>query len=69
MGGPRRTPGEAVQALEEAMDVIHGIWDVSTREPLRVAGEFHHLNGAKRGPAPPHDMPIWVGASGPGCWT
>jgi alkanesulfonate monooxygenase SsuD/methylene tetrahydromethanopterin reductase-like flavin-dependent oxidoreductase (luciferase family) len=65
MGGPRRSPGEAVQAFEEALDVIHGIWDVSTREPLRVTGEFYHLNGAKRGPAPTRPMPIWVGASGP----
>lgn len=64
MGGDRLTPGESVQALEEAIDVIRGIWDVSTREPLRVPGEFHHLNGAKRGPAPSRQS-IWVGASGP----
>ncbi len=65
MGGPRRAPGEAVQAFEEALDVIRGIWDVSTREPLRVPGEFYHLDGAKRGPAPTRHMPIWVGAGGP----
>lgn len=64
MGGDRLTPSESVQALEEAIDVIRGIWDVSTREPLRVPGEFHHLNGAKRGPAPSRQS-IWVGASGP----
>lgn len=65
MGGRRLTPAEAFQAFAEALDVIHGIWDVSTREPLRVPGESHHLDGAKRGPAPAHPMPIWVGASGP----
>jgi alkanesulfonate monooxygenase SsuD/methylene tetrahydromethanopterin reductase-like flavin-dependent oxidoreductase (luciferase family) len=65
MGGRRLSPGQAVQAFEEALDVIHGIWDVSTPEPLIVPGEFHHLRGAKRGPAPMHGMPIWVGASGP----
>ena len=64
-GRTAAAPGEAVQAFEEALDVIHGIWDVSTREPLRVAGEFYHLDGAKRGPAPARDMPIWVGACGP----
>ena len=65
MGGPRRTPGEGVQALEEAIDVIRGIWDVQDRSPLRVPGEFYHLDGAKRGPAPAHDIPIWIGALKP----
>jgi alkanesulfonate monooxygenase SsuD/methylene tetrahydromethanopterin reductase-like flavin-dependent oxidoreductase (luciferase family) len=65
MGGQRLSGAQAFQAFEEALDVIHGIWDVSTREPLRVSGEFHRLEGAKRGPVPAHDMPIWVGASGP----
>jgi alkanesulfonate monooxygenase SsuD/methylene tetrahydromethanopterin reductase-like flavin-dependent oxidoreductase (luciferase family) len=65
MGGRRLSPGQAVQALEEAIDVIHGIWDVSTRDALIVPGEFHHLRGAKRGPEAAHDIPIWVGARGP----
>jgi alkanesulfonate monooxygenase SsuD/methylene tetrahydromethanopterin reductase-like flavin-dependent oxidoreductase (luciferase family) len=65
MGGRRLAPGEAVQAFEEAIDVIRGIWDVSERTPLRAGGEFHHVEGAKRGPAPAHDLPIWVGAAGP----
>ena len=65
MGGKRLAPGEAVQAFEEAIDVIRGIWDVSDRAPLRAGGEFHRVDGAKRGPAPAHDMPIWVGAAGP----
>jgi alkanesulfonate monooxygenase SsuD/methylene tetrahydromethanopterin reductase-like flavin-dependent oxidoreductase (luciferase family) len=65
MGGRRLSPGQAVQALEEAIDVIRGIWDVGDREPLRVPGEFHHLNGAKRGPAPAHRIPIWIGAYRP----
>jgi alkanesulfonate monooxygenase SsuD/methylene tetrahydromethanopterin reductase-like flavin-dependent oxidoreductase (luciferase family) len=65
MGGRRLEPGEAVQAFEEAIHVIRGIWDVSDRTPLRAGGEFHQVRGAKRGPAPAHDMPIWVGAAGP----
>jgi alkanesulfonate monooxygenase SsuD/methylene tetrahydromethanopterin reductase-like flavin-dependent oxidoreductase (luciferase family)/FAD/FMN-containing dehydrogenase len=65
MGGPRRTPGEAVDALSEAMDVIRGIWDAGNRAPLRVAGEHYSVNGAKRGPAPAHDIPIWLGAYKP----
>ena len=65
MGGERRTPGEGVQALEEAIEIIRGIWSVNDRGALRVHGEFHQVDGAKRGPAPAHDIPIWIGAYKP----
>ncbi len=65
MGARRLTPGEAVTALGEAIDVIRGIWDTSTREILRVDGEHHRLAGAKRGPAPAHSVEIWLGAYRP----
>ncbi len=65
MGGRRLEPGQAVQALEEAIDIIKGIWDSDNRTPLRVDGEFHHVHGAKRGPAPEHDIGIWIGAYKP----
>lgn len=65
MGGRRLSPGEAVDATSEAIDVIRGIWDTSTRERLVVDGSFHRLDGAKRGPAPAHDIPIWLGALKP----
>lgn len=38
MGAQRLTPGEAVTALDEAVDIIRGIWDTSDRTPLRVHG-------------------------------
>lgn len=65
MGGRKLTPGQAVDALDEAIDVIRGIWDVSDRSPLRLPGEYYRLDGAKRGPAPAHDIPIWIGALKP----
>jgi len=65
MGGPRLTPGQAVEATSEAIDVIRGIWDTSTRERLVLDGRYHRLDGAKRGPAPAHDIPIWLGALKP----
>ena len=65
IGGRRLTPGQGVDALSEAIDIIHGVWDVADRTPLRVAGEYYSVNGAKRGPAPAHDIPIWVGAAKP----
>ncbi|PFG39416.1 luciferase-like monooxygenase [Georgenia soli] len=65
MGGRRLSAGQAVDATSEAIDVIRGIWDTSTRERLVVNGTYHRLDGAKRGPAPAHDIPIWLGALKP----
>ncbi|GAA3658725.1 LLM class flavin-dependent oxidoreductase [Microbacterium marinilacus] len=65
MGGTRLTPGQGVTALGEAIEIIRGIWDAGNRRPLRVEGEFHHVRGAKRGPKPAHDIPIWLGAYKP----
>lgn len=65
MGGGRLSTGDSVTAFEEAIEVIRGIWDVDSRAPLRAGGRFHRVDGAKRGPAPAHDMPIWVGAVKP----
>jgi Luciferase-like monooxygenase/FAD binding domain/Berberine and berberine like len=65
MGGPRRTPGESVEALSEAIDVIRGIWDVGERGGVRVDGEHYRVRGAKRGPEPAHDIGLWLGAYKP----
>jgi alkanesulfonate monooxygenase SsuD/methylene tetrahydromethanopterin reductase-like flavin-dependent oxidoreductase (luciferase family)/FAD/FMN-containing dehydrogenase len=65
IGGRKLTPGQGVDALSEAIDIIRGIWDVSNRSALRIDGTYYSVNGAKRGPAPAHDIPIWVGASKP----
>ncbi|MFC6241654.1 LLM class flavin-dependent oxidoreductase [Knoellia sp. 3-2P3] len=65
MGGTRHTPGEAVEALAEAIEVIRAVWDTGTRGGVRVEGRHHRVVGAKRGPAPAHDIPIWVGALKP----
>jgi alkanesulfonate monooxygenase SsuD/methylene tetrahydromethanopterin reductase-like flavin-dependent oxidoreductase (luciferase family) len=65
MGGRRLTPGQAVTALEEAIEVIREIWAADRREAIRVNGEYYQVNGAKRGPAPAHPIGIWVGAYKP----
>ncbi|HEY8339647.1 MAG TPA: LLM class flavin-dependent oxidoreductase [Egibacteraceae bacterium] len=65
MGGRRLSPGQAVEALSEAIDIIRGVWDVDTRERLRVDGRFYRVDGARRGPAPAHDIGIWLGAYKP----
>ncbi|MTD13881.1 LLM class flavin-dependent oxidoreductase [Nakamurella sp. YIM 132087] len=65
MGGRRLTPAEAVTSLEEAIGIIRGVWDPAERRPLRVAGTVYSVDGAKRGPAPAHDIPIHIGAYKP----
>ena len=65
MGGPRRSPGESVDALEEAIDVIRALWDVGPRGGVRTEGSHYRLSGAARGPAPVHDVGIWLGAYKP----
>lgn len=64
-GGGRLTPGESVEALAEAVAVIREIWDVDQRGGVRFAGRHHRIVGAKRGPAPAHPVPIWLGAYRP----
>jgi alkanesulfonate monooxygenase SsuD/methylene tetrahydromethanopterin reductase-like flavin-dependent oxidoreductase (luciferase family)/FAD/FMN-containing dehydrogenase len=65
MGGRRLTPGQAVDALSEGIDVIRGVWATDDRSPLRIAGELYRLDGAKRGPASAHPIPLWIGAYKP----
>ena len=65
MGVPRLSPGESVEALEEAIEVIRTLWDTQTRGAVKLEGRHHRVVGAKRGPAPAHDIPIWVGALKP----
>jgi alkanesulfonate monooxygenase SsuD/methylene tetrahydromethanopterin reductase-like flavin-dependent oxidoreductase (luciferase family)/FAD/FMN-containing dehydrogenase len=65
MGGPRRTPGEAVDALSEAIDVIRALWDTSTRRAVKVDGKHYTVKGARRGPEPAHDVQLWLGAYKP----
>jgi alkanesulfonate monooxygenase SsuD/methylene tetrahydromethanopterin reductase-like flavin-dependent oxidoreductase (luciferase family) len=63
MGGPVRTPGEAVAALEEAMTVIRLIW--RGKRGVRVEGKHYSLEGAHTGPVPAHSMGLWIGAYRP----
>jgi len=65
MGGRRLQPAQAVRALEEAVSVIRGLWATDDPGPLRIKGEFYEIDGAKRGPAPAHPIPIHIGAYKP----
>ena len=63
MGGPRRSPGEALAALEEAVAVIRLMW--SGDRGLRYQGEHYSISGIHSGPVPVHDIEIWFGVYGP----
>ena len=62
-GGPRRTPGESVEALEEAIDVIRLLW--SEERSVSFHGDYYTLDDARPGPRPAHPIGIWVGAFKP----
>jgi alkanesulfonate monooxygenase SsuD/methylene tetrahydromethanopterin reductase-like flavin-dependent oxidoreductase (luciferase family) len=62
-GGPRRTPGEAVEALDEAIDVIRLLW--SEERSVSFEGRYYRLQDARPGPRPAHPIGIWVGAFKP----
>jgi len=62
-GGPVRTAGESVSALEEAIQVIRLLW--SGQHGIRFEGRFYQLVGAHSGPVPAHPIGIWLGAYRP----
>jgi alkanesulfonate monooxygenase SsuD/methylene tetrahydromethanopterin reductase-like flavin-dependent oxidoreductase (luciferase family) len=65
MGGRRLTRGQSIVALGEAIEIIRGIWDTGAPDGVRYAGNYYRVDGAARGPLPPHDIGIWVGGYGP----
>jgi alkanesulfonate monooxygenase SsuD/methylene tetrahydromethanopterin reductase-like flavin-dependent oxidoreductase (luciferase family) len=65
MGGRRLTAGQSIEALGEAITVIRQMWGAGGKAPVSFDGEYYQLSGAAPGPAPAHDMPIWIGAYKP----
>jgi alkanesulfonate monooxygenase SsuD/methylene tetrahydromethanopterin reductase-like flavin-dependent oxidoreductase (luciferase family) len=63
MGGPRRSPAESVDALEEAIHVLRLAW--SEEESVSFDGRHYRLDGYEPGPAPAHAIEIWLGAYKP----
>ena len=63
IGGPVRTAGDSVSALEEAIQVIRLMW--SGQRGARFDGRFYQLAGVNTGPVPLHPIGIWLGAYKP----
>jgi len=60
-GATRRTPGEAVRAMDEAIRVVRAL--CGGDGPLTFRGEFYQLTDID--PAPVPAPPIWTGSVGP----
>jgi alkanesulfonate monooxygenase SsuD/methylene tetrahydromethanopterin reductase-like flavin-dependent oxidoreductase (luciferase family) len=63
LGGPVRTRGESIEALEEAIDVLRLMW--SDAPSVSYDGTYYRLAGARPGPLPAHPIGIWLGAFKP----
>jgi alkanesulfonate monooxygenase SsuD/methylene tetrahydromethanopterin reductase-like flavin-dependent oxidoreductase (luciferase family) len=64
-GGTRLTPGESIESLVEAMEVIRAVWAGEGGPSVRVEGKHHRVVGLHPGPAPAHPVEIWLGAYRP----
>ncbi len=63
MGGPARSPGESVDALEEAIEIIRRTW--SGERSVSFEGRHYAVRGFHPGPPPAHPVGIWLGAYKP----
>jgi alkanesulfonate monooxygenase SsuD/methylene tetrahydromethanopterin reductase-like flavin-dependent oxidoreductase (luciferase family) len=63
LGGPSRSPGEVVASVDEAITVLRALW--TPGRTTTFLGQHYSLSDAQTGPAPAHDIGIWLGAAGP----
>ena len=61
-GAPLRSPGEKIDALAEAIDVIRGTW---SQPAFTYDGRYYRNEGALLEPKPERRIPIWLGTYGP----
>ena len=63
MGGPVRSAGEHVDALDEAITLMRRLWQPGP--PVNFEGTHYRLAGIEPGPLPAHPIELWVGAYQP----
>ena len=68
MGAAALTPGQSLEALEEAVAVMRAMWS-GERRGLRFDGRHYQLAGVHPGPLPAHPIQVWIGANKPRALT
>ena len=63
LGGPTWTPGQVVQAVDEAITISRYLWFGETEGVGDLS--LFSLGAVEPGPAPAHRIGVWLGASGP----
>jgi alkanesulfonate monooxygenase SsuD/methylene tetrahydromethanopterin reductase-like flavin-dependent oxidoreductase (luciferase family) len=63
MGGPVRSGREALEALEEGIAIIRAFW--SGERTIGFEGRHYRVKGLHPGPAPAHEIGIWLGVGKP----
>lgn len=63
MGGPVRSPREALESLEEAIEIIRLVW--SDQRSIAFEGKHYRVKGFHPGPQPAHAIEIWLGVGKP----
>jgi alkanesulfonate monooxygenase SsuD/methylene tetrahydromethanopterin reductase-like flavin-dependent oxidoreductase (luciferase family) len=61
-GLPVRKPKEKVDAFEEGVRIIRGLW---AGEPVTIEGEHYSVREAEISPLPEPPIPLWFGVYGP----
>lgn len=62
-GGPQRSLGDTVAALDEALGLIRRLWEPGP--DIDHDGAFFRVSRARLSPKPDPAIPIWVGSFGP----
>ena len=63
-GGPERSSGEAYRAFRDGLHILRGMWG-NAGGSFSYHGDVYSVSGARPGPAPVGNIPLWVGALGP----
>ncbi|MCP2032965.1 alkanesulfonate monooxygenase SsuD/methylene tetrahydromethanopterin reductase-like flavin-dependent oxidoreductase (luciferase family) [Okibacterium sp. HSC-33S16] len=54
-----------VEGVEETLDIIRRMWAIGEPGTVRYTGNVHRVDGAQRGPAPAHDVPLLITGDSP----